>query len=143
MTCVVSSERVVGLGFREGCIDLIEGDSVVVIDIDVVIGADTRIEETAVDVVLHCKGAEAEVVSTVEVSYDQWVEGRGHGRIIHFIPLTNNMALFSAVRSQKFCLEVAWRGERLGEGDERGGEGRGGCSLNWLSWKYFRWNFVV
>lgn len=106
MTCVVSSERVVGGGFREGCIDLIEGDSVVVV-VDVVIGADTRIEETAVDVVLHCKGAEAEGVSTVEVSYDQWVEGRGHGRVIHFSRLTNGMAPFGGVRLETFCLEFA------------------------------------
>lgn len=127
MTCVVPSERVVGVGFREGCIDLIEGDSVVVVVVDVVIGADTRIEKTAVDVVLHRKGAEAEGVSTVEVSYDQWVEGRGHGRVIHFGRLTNGIATFGGVRFETFCLELAWRGER----------GGWGCSLNWLSWKYF------
>lgn len=71
MTCVVSSEWVVGVGFRKGCIDLAESDDVVV----VIIGADTRIVETSVDVVLHRKGAEAKGVSTVEISYNQWVEG--------------------------------------------------------------------
>lgn len=70
MTCVVFSEWVVGLGFREGCIDLAESDIVVV-----VIGADARIVETSVDVVLHRKGAEAKGVSTVEIGYNQWVEG--------------------------------------------------------------------
>lgn len=114
MTCVVSSERVVGVGFGEGCIDLIEGDFVVVDVVDLVIGADTRIEETAVDVVLHCKGAEAEGVSTVEVGYDQWVEGRGRGRVIHFSRLTNGMALFGGARSEPFCLE-----RRNGEGVAR------------------------
>lgn len=72
MTCVVFSEWVVGLGFREGCIDLAESDIVVVV---VVIGADARIVETSVDVVLHRKGAEAKGVSTVEIGYNQWVEG--------------------------------------------------------------------
>lgn len=71
MTCVVFSEWVVGLGFREGCIDLAESDIVVV----VVIGADARIVEMSVDVVLHRKGAEAKGVSTVEIGYNQWVEG--------------------------------------------------------------------
>lgn len=71
MTCVVSSEWVVGVGFREGCIDLAESDD----DVVVIIVADTRIVETGVDVVLHRKGAEAKGVSTVEIGYNQWVEG--------------------------------------------------------------------
>lgn len=71
MTCVVSSEWVAGVGFREGRIDLVESDAVVV----VVIGAGARIMKTGVDVVLHCEGAEAEGVCTVEVGYDQRVEG--------------------------------------------------------------------
>lgn len=73
MTCVVFSEWVVGLGFREGCIDLAESDIVVVVV--VIIGPDARIVETSVDVVLHRKGAEAKGVSTVEIGYNQWVEG--------------------------------------------------------------------
>lgn len=73
MTCVVFSEWVVGLGFREGCIDLAESDDIVVVV--VIIGADARIVETSVDVVLHRKGAEAKGVSTVEIGYNQWVEG--------------------------------------------------------------------
>lgn len=75
MTCVVSSEWVVGVGFREGCIDLAESDVVVVVVVVFIIGADARIVETSVDVVLHRKGAEAKGVSTVEIGYDQWVEG--------------------------------------------------------------------
>ena len=76
MTCVVFSEWVVGYGFREGCIDLAESDVVVVVVVVVVvIGADARIVETSVDVVLHRKGAEAKGVSTVEIGYNQWVEG--------------------------------------------------------------------
>lgn len=48
-----------------------ESDVVVV----VIIGPDARIVETSVDVVLHRKGAEAKGVSTVEIGYNQWVEG--------------------------------------------------------------------
>ena len=78
MTCVVSSEWVVGIGFREDCIDLAESDVVVVvvvIVVIVVIGADARIVETSVDVILHRKGAKAKGVSTVEIGYNQRVEG--------------------------------------------------------------------
>lgn len=77
MTCVVSSEWAVGVGFREGCIDLAESDFVVVVVVVavIIIGADARIVETSVDVVLHRKGAKAKGVSTVEIGYNQWVEG--------------------------------------------------------------------
>lgn len=69
MTCVVPSEWVVSVGFREGCIDLVDSDVVVII------GANSRIVETGVDVVLHRKCTEAKGVSTVEIGYNQWVEG--------------------------------------------------------------------
>lgn len=42
MTCVVSSEWVVGVDFRKGCIDLAESDLVVIVVIVVdIIGADS------------------------------------------------------------------------------------------------------
>lgn len=69
MTCVVPSEWVVSVGLREGCIDLVDSDVVVVI-----IGPNSRIVETGVDVVLHRKCTKAKGVSTVEIGYNQWVE---------------------------------------------------------------------
>lgn len=78
MTCVISLERVVSVGFGEDCIDLVESDAAAAP------GADARTEKTGVDVVLHREGAEAEGVSTAEVGCNQWVEGWVRGSIIHF-----------------------------------------------------------